>query len=492
MTHPYFRVKHANALEAVGGTIKKPLMRSVPAATSGGAHNSSLMDVARGYLDRARPKALNNSVSMPFGEMTSPHAPHSPLMNAQGFSRVRPPGQGLSDATRQDVHDVMLNAHRGAGVPQWKVRQGLEAEGISHSKETAQAFAERSKGMHEHAAAQADATLPLPSAVRGSALVAPRGSVSDPNMYKAWAENVAKDPRHYAPGGGGDYFGQVVNAGGHGGLSRATGHSGRDYASEVADIGKEVRASFPYRLGALLAARRYKFASSVPGLSTPDEIAAEERAHRLVPMPLTGPLADRGYAEAVDSPGAMPAPPPPSNGASYSPEERAIIMRTALGRMGNVMRDHVDRENLAAGGHLRVASAPWTSSSMAEPTPNEAGSTRTEYSPERRGEGNGLDGFTLADIGAGLKPSPRAAPAATQGGRKLETYTAEEFGNIAKKDAQTRAKRAAEGPDPLADRRTQQREWGHSSTDDGFWQSVGSTVNADASASPATIIGARP
>lgn len=477
MTHPYFRVKHANALGAAAATVKKPMLRVVPAATPGGAHGSSLMDVARGYLDRARPKGPSGSLSMPFSEM-----PKKPAL-----STARPPG-GLSEATLNKSFDEFA-----ALPPRSKVnyeRQKLDAAGVSSSPETIARLQEQQRAAPGYALHTQG--LMAPPEVKGAVRTAPRGDAFDPNIYKAMAENVAKDPRHYTPGGGGDYFGQVVNAGGHGGLSRATAHSGRDYASEVADIGKEVRASFPYRLGALLAAQRYKFASSVPGLSTPDEIAAEERAHRLVPMPLTGPLADRGYAEAVDSPGAMPAPPPPANGASYSPEERAIIMRTALGRMGNVMRDHVDRENLAAGGHLRVASAPWTSSSMAEPTPNEAGSTRTEYSPERRGEGNGLDGFTLADIGAGLKPSPRAAPTATQGGRKLDTYTAEEFGNIAKKDAQTRAKRAAEGPDPLADRRTQQREWGHSSTDDGFWQSVGSTVNADASASPATIIGARP
>jgi hypothetical protein len=52
-----------------------------------------------------------------------------------------------------------------------------------------------------------------------------------------------------------------------------------------------------------------------------------------------------------------------------------------------------------------------------------------------------------------------------------------------------RATREASGPDPLADRRTQQREWGHSSTDEGFWQSAGTTVSADASSAPPSILG---
>lgn len=236
----------------------------------------------------------------------------------------------------------------------------------------------------------------------------------------------------------------------------------------------------------------HKLASSVPGLATAHELEAEERAKRLVPLSLTGPLADRGYAEVVDSPGAMPPPPPPANGIAYSPEEMALIMRTALGRTGHVMRDRVDRETLAGGGHLRIASAPWTSGTFAEPTPTDTGATRTEYRENRRGEGAGLDGFTLADMGAGLIPSTRAAPGATHSARQLSTYNADEFGRIAKRDAQVRAARKANGPDPLADRRQQQREKGHSSTDDGVWQTQGSGVNADASASPVPIAGVRP
>lgn len=466
--HPYEKLANALADAARKLPLRGALpMRALPNATPGGAHGSSLMDVARGYLNKARPPAPSDSLALSLPFQPTVHAP-SAAPAVRSHSAV----------------DAANMALAGRVSPSSATQQTLSSLGISGSPETISALRAREQAALAHNA-HLRATPAAPT-VRGTAHVVRRGDVLDPNIYRAMSDNLSVDPRHYAPGGAGDYLGQVANAGGQVGLSRATSHSGRDYAAEIADLAKHGAYFFGAR------AANMKLASSVPGLATPAEQEAEARAQRLVPMPLTGPLADRGYAEVVNSPGAMPPPPPPANGVGYTPEEMAIIMRTALGRTGHVMRDRVDRETLAAGGHLRVASAPWTSGSVAEPTPYEVGGTRTELRENRRGEGAGLDGFTLADMGAGLIPSTRAAPGATHCARQLSTYSADEFGRIAKNDAQVRASRKAKGPDPLADRRQQQRERGQSAMDDGVWQTSSSGVNADASASPVPIAGARP
>lgn len=240
------------------------------------------------------------------------------------------------------------------------------------------------------------------------------------------------------------------------------------------------------RFGALGV--RVKLASSVPGLATPAEMEADARAQRLVPVPMTGPLAHLGYAEAVNSPGAMPAPPPPSNGVAYSPEEQALIMRVALGRMGGVMRDRVDRDTLAAGGHLRVASAPWTSPVMAEPNWGDEG--RRPGSATTDVYRSGVDPFELADAGAGLRACAAQLPPSTASRRALETYTADAFAHLSKMDASKRAARMLQGPDPLADKREQQRMWGRSATEEGMWGPSTAVSTGEAVATPSFVIGA--
>lgn len=250
------------------------------------------------------------------------------------------------------------------------------------------------------------------------------------------------------------------------------------------------------RAGAIAACQRYgleKFASAIPGLMTLDEQAASERAERLVPMVPSGPLHSRGYGEVFDSPGAVPPIPPPPPGGTYSPEEQRIIMRTALERIGAVARDRADRDNLAAGGHLRIASAPWTSTSVAVAPGNDEhrhGSADLTYAA-----GFGDDSFAKALSGAGVNAGransvaappagPRRSPSGTVHGADIEKLTASAFATIAKRDAAARELLERAGPDPLADQRARQRMYGHNDVPSGPWGPAFSSTPSDTFAAP--------
>jgi len=250
-------------------------------------------------------------------------------------------------------------------------------------------------------------------------------------------------------------------------------------------------AAFNVGSWAATTQHRMKVASAVPGLMTPDEEEAAARAEHLVPVTMTGPLANRGYAEVVSSPGAMPTPPPPADGFSYSPEERAILWRTALARMGAVARDRADRENLAAGGHLRIASAPWQAPVLAQPPWGDEGqrsgsATRTEYLPEGGDRSN--DGFAMADRGAGLLPSSAYGPVKTKRAQN-DALDAEFFARLAKRDSVARDRFKSQGSDPLADLRETKRKGGLNAQPDASWGPSFSSASADPSAAPLSVLG---
>lgn len=241
--------------------------------------------------------------------------------------------------------------------------------------------------------------------------------------------------------------------------------------------------------GAHAAARRHqvKLGTAVPSLSTDAEDEANARAASIVPMILSGPRSADGYAEVYDSPGAMPPPPPPANGHTYSPEERSLIFRTALSRMGHVMRDRVDRENLAAGGHLRVASAPWTSPTLAQPSSGDArGAPNSATDLEYRGS---VDAFDLVDRGAGLGSRGALKGRLPKITSPIESLTADMFAQLAQRDAAS-MEEAARTADPLSDTRERQRERGHSAgTEAVTWGPAFGTTGGAASSGPLTTTG---